>query len=322
MKTNQELLDEANKIDFKFTKTGNISSTHSKYERGLYFIKKAVEVHGIDTYQYGSVEYVDNSTKVEIICPEHGPFFQKPNNHKDLKQDCPKCANKYNPTTEEWVEKAQKVHGNKYDYSSTNYKCSTQKVVIICPEHGPFSQEAGSHLQGKGCAKCSNRHQHSTEEWIKLAQEAHGNRYDYSNVIYTYNKSKVEIVCPEHGPFWQSPKGHVHNFHGCPKCAGHLHDILYLFKCLETGWYKIGITTRNTQNRIRQIGGNIEEVFHVVCNNPREHENYLHKLYDKDREYNLCVKCGNTEFFSLNENQVKQVIDYMSSIAISTENSN
>lgn len=316
MKTNQELLGEANKIDFAFMKSGVINyHKHSSYERGLFFIKKAIELHGINTYQYGLVQYVDNNTKVPVLCYKHGEFLVTPNNHVSKAIGCPKCSGKYQHTTKEWIEKARIVHGNKYDYCSTNYKGTAQKVVIICPEHGPFLQVAGNHLKGTGCAKCSN-HIPSTEEWITLAKKVHGNRYDYSKVIYANHITKVEIVCPEHGTFWQMPINHVHNFSGCPKCAGYNHDILYLLRCNDTGWYKIGITTTNTKARIRQIGGNIEEVFHVVCNDPRKHESILHKKYARDREYNLCVKDGNTEFFSLNEAQVKQIIDYMSSIAI------
>lgn len=64
------------------------------------------------------------------------------------------------------------------------------------------------------------------------------------------------------------------------------------------------------------IGGNLEEVFHVVCENPGEHETYLHKLYKEFNVYHNGVNNGKTEFFSLNEDQVKQIIDFMSSIAI------
>lgn len=316
MKTNQELLDEANKIKFVLMKSGNINyHKHTAYERGLFFIKKAIELHGIDKYQYGLVQYVDNSTKVEILCPEHGDFYIRPNSHVSKAGGCPKCSGKYQPTTKEWIENARKVHGDLYDYSKVVYTKRADKVEIVCPEHGPFLQEAGNHLKGSGCAKCSN-HVPSTEEWITLAKKVHGNRYDYSNSEYINSNTKLEIICPEHGSFEQTPNNHINYFSGCPKCAGHNHDILYLLRCNDTGWYKIGITTRDVKKRIRQIGGNIEEICHVVCDEPKKHEDILHKKYNQCREYNLCVKDGNTEFFSLNEEQKAQIRQYMASIAI------
>ena len=255
MKTNQELLEEANKIDFKLTKTGCINfHKHNRYERGLFFVKKAIELHGINTYQYGLVpnSYTEAKTNVPIVCQKHGEFLVTPDNHVGKASGCPKCSHTYMPATDEWIRRAKAIHGDLCDYSGVEYMGAKIKVRISCRLHGTFEQTPDLHIRGTGC----------------------------------------------------------------PQCAGHNHDILYLLRCKDTGWYKIGITTTNTKNRINQIGGNIEEVFHVVCNDPRKHESILHKKYDRDREYNLCVKDGNTEFFSLNEAQVKQIIDYMSSIAI------
>ena len=315
MKTNQELLDEANKIDFRCRKDGTIEGrVHSKYERGLFFVKNSLIIHGMDKYQYGRIQYVDNATNAEIICPLHGSFFQAPKTHISG-HGCPKCALNHNYTTEEWVKLAKKTHGNVYDYSSTEYKNNATKVEIVCPTHGSFKVKPVTHTSGHGCPKCAGVHNYTTEEWVKLAKKTHGNTYDYARVSYKNTATKVEIVCPTHGLFMQEPRIHL-SLHGCPKCAGHNHDILYLLKCNDTGWYKIGITTRSTKRRIRQIGGNIEEILHVICDDPRKHETHLHRTYVKDREHNLCVDEGNTEFFSLNEDQVAEVRQYMASIAI------
>ncbi len=58
-------------------------------------------------------------------------------------------------TTQEFIEKAKKVHGNKYNYSKVEYIKSGLKVCIICPEHGEFWQIANAHLQGQGCPECA-----------------------------------------------------------------------------------------------------------------------------------------------------------------------
>jgi len=57
-------------------------------------------------------------------------------------------------TTTEFIEKAKKVHGDKYDYSSTFYHGVHDKIRIKCPIHGNFKQTPSHHLKGHGCKKC------------------------------------------------------------------------------------------------------------------------------------------------------------------------
>ncbi len=181
------------------------------------FIENARKVHG-DKYDYSKVEYKDQHTKVCIICPEHGEFWQQGQAH--LKGNgCPKCSKRHHYTTEEWIEEARKVHGDKYDYSKVEYINKSTKVCIICPEHGEFWQEAHAHLsQKQGCKKCAGLYKPSTEEWIETARKVHGDKYDYSKVKYKNARTKVCIICPEHGEFWQTPEKHVNQSQGCPKC--------------------------------------------------------------------------------------------------------
>ena len=122
-------------------------------------------------------------------------------------------------TTEEFIEKAREVHGDKYDYSKVRYVNSQTKVCIICPEHGEFWQEANSHLQGSGCSKCCGNNSYTTEEFIEKAREVHGDKYDYSKVEYKGMHKKVCIICPEHGEFWQKPMLHINQRCGCRLCG-------------------------------------------------------------------------------------------------------
>ena len=129
---------------------------------------------------------------------------------------------KYN--INDFLQKAEKVHGNKYDYSRVEYVNSQTKVCIICHEHGEFWQTPANHLHGQTCPKCSIEEVHKkqrldTEKFIEQARNIHGNKYDYSKVNYINNKTKVCIICPEHGEFWQRPDKHVHSKRGCPKCG-------------------------------------------------------------------------------------------------------
>lgn len=326
MKTNQELLDEANKIKFKIRADGILNNhAHNRYERGLWFIANSLRVHGNDKYQYSKVleHFVDSKVKIPIICNKHGLFYIRPGNHANG-QGCKKCAsealgNKLRYQLDIFIDRAKEVHGDFYDYSKVVYTSSLCNIDIVCPLHGVFNQAPRAHLSGSGCPACANTKVPSTVEWVEKAKKIHGDRYDYSNSEYINAITKLEIICPEHGSFWQAPSNHINNFQGCPKCKGHNQNILYLLRCKDTGLFKIGITTDNVDKRISGMGGNIEEVFHVMCESPKEHETYLHKLYEDFNVFHEGVRNGNTEFFSLNEDQVKQVIDYMSSIAISTE---
>ena len=122
----------------------------------------------------------------------------------------------------EFIEKAQKIHGDKYDYSKVEYTNNKAKVCIICPEHGEFWQIAQGHLKGQGCPKCGLKKQtlkrtKKNENFIKEARYIHNGNYDYSKVEYKNAHTKVCIICPEHGEFWQSPHEHLKG-QGCPNC--------------------------------------------------------------------------------------------------------
>lgn len=197
------------------------------------FINEARKIHG-DKYDYSKVEYKGNKEKVCIICPEHGEFWVSPINHasKHNHCGCPICGGKFKRTTEWFINKAKEIHGNKYDYSKVEYKKNNIKVCIICPEHGEFWQTPNDHLNYRGCPKCGKEHlkklfSKTKEQFILGAKKIHGDTYDYSKVEYINAKTKVCIICNEHGEFFVTPDGHLQG-RGCPVC-GQIHtsvDIL------------------------------------------------------------------------------------------------
>lgn len=69
-------------------------------------------------------------------------------------QGCPRCGGTGTYKTTEYIEKAKKVHGNKYDYTKTNYEKQNKKLTITCRKHGDFIQLASNHLTGAGCPVC------------------------------------------------------------------------------------------------------------------------------------------------------------------------
>lgn len=189
------------------------------------FIERAKKTHG-SKYDYSKVMYIDANTKVCIVCPEHGEFWQNPMSHLSG-VGCRACGYLKNrkervKTTGDFINQAREVHKDKYDYSKVDYKGAHEKVCIICPEHGEFWQTAYSHIQGKGCSKCSHRsYKYTTDEFVNEAKKIHGDKYDYSKVNYKNNQTKVCIICPEHGEFWQTPNKHLIG-EGCPNCINSL----------------------------------------------------------------------------------------------------
>ena len=192
------------------------------------FINKARAVHG-DRYDYTGVDYKNTDTRVKIVCPEHGVFYQTPYIHVNLRCNCPKCgieirSKKKTYTTEEFVSKAKTAHGDKYDYSEVDYVKSDLSVTIICQVHGKFEQTPRSHLQGAKCPECANKdrtqkQRYGYDYFIEKAREAHGDQYDYSQIDYVDMSTKVNIICPVHGVFSQTPNSHVTEKRNCPKCS-------------------------------------------------------------------------------------------------------
>lgn len=117
------------------------------------FIEKAEAVHGKGTYDYSKVVYVNNNTKVEIACPEHGSFWMLPRTHT-TGHACPKCKG-VGSDRDFFIKKATKLHGEKYTYDKVEYVNVKTKVVVTCPLHGGFLISPNSHLSGHGCYKCA-----------------------------------------------------------------------------------------------------------------------------------------------------------------------
>lgn len=117
-------------------------------------IRRCKEKHG-DKYLYDKVNYINDKTNILIGCKIHGYFWQNARNHYKLGCGCPFCAGNIKDTKDSFITKAQKVHGDFYDYSQVKYVDNRTKVVIICPYHGAFEQVPNKHLSGCGCRKCA-----------------------------------------------------------------------------------------------------------------------------------------------------------------------
>lgn len=236
------------------------------------FIKRAKEIHN-DKYDYSKVDYVNSYTKICIICPEHGEFWQQPRKHLDG-QGCTKCKKLYHYTSEEYIDKVNCIHNNRYDYSKTNYVNAKTLIKIICPEHGEFLIRPDHHLDGEGCKLCADKNKSkSTLKFIEESKTIHKDKYDYSKVVYKNCYTPVCIICPKHGEFYQIPQKHLLGC-GCQSCQN---------SSLENTVYKSLI-----DNKINFIS---QHTFKWLKNDrPLKLDFFL-------PEYNIAIECQGIQHF-------------------------
>ena len=209
-----------------------------------------------------------------------------------------------------FILKSKVVHGNMYKYDKTKYINNKTKVIITCSEHGDFIQIPYHHLKGVGCPSCAGLKKLTTEEFIRLAKTAHGDKYNYSKVEYLNSRAKIIITCPVHGDFEQRASTHLHGS-GCPNCAVTGFDqtkpgyLYYLKITTDDGQtlYKIGITNRTVNERFNLTDLNKIEILkqkqYPVGQDAYEWEQKLLKLY-KQYQYKGpdILSSGNTELFT------------------------
>jgi len=239
------------------------------------FIKKARNTHRVK-YDYSNSVYKNSNEKIEIICPIHGSFFMTPKNHL-RGSNCQKCSRKNRKTTKKFVFDSIKVHGDKYDYSKVKYFTKRVKVEIICKEHGSFLQLPYVHLRGSNCPKCA-RSRKTTERFISDSIEVHGDKYDYSKVVYISSHEKVEIVCPIHGSFYQMPYSHLGG-NNCPICKNRKTTEQFISDAIEVHGDKYDYS------KVYYI--NAEVKVEIIC---KKHGSFLQDPHSHLRGSN-CPKC-------------------------------
>ena len=149
--------------------------------------KKSNEVHN-GKYTIPDQEYVNKDTPIEIICPIHSSFWQRPGDHTTNCIGCPKCAIEQNAdrrrhTLDDIRKKSIEVHGEKYTIPDQEYKNSNIPIKIKCPDHGEFLQSSGHHLYGHGCPLCKNKTEGKLYMFLKSKLPEHSieqqKKYDW-----------------------------------------------------------------------------------------------------------------------------------------------
>lgn len=193
-------------------------------------------------------------------------FEQTPDNHINGKKACSKCAKEHQTLSQIKYKELDlllsdlnNVHGQ-YEYIIDVPVITRHNIKIICKTHGIFEQRLGHHLAGSGCPRCkddklSDLFSFTVEDFVKKAREIHGDKYDYSSVVYTLSQKKIDIICKEHGVFSQTANSHLCG-NGCPSCAiygyqPHKPAVLYILKVSED-FIKFGISN-NFKRRVDEI---------------------------------------------------------------------
>ena len=188
------------------------------------FIKKSSDLHS-NFYTYEKSIYISNKTPIIITCPIHGDFLQSPNNHLSGYR-CMKCSidqRKNKRKSSNFIERSKLKFNDKFGYTDVIYVNNNTNIKIECNIHGYISILPNVHLKSKtGCSLCSA---YNTAKLQRLDKndlilrfiDVHKSKYNYSNISYINFNSKIEILCSDHGIFWQTPKRHLQGS-GCPRC--------------------------------------------------------------------------------------------------------
>ncbi len=298
------------------------------------FINKANTRHNFK-YDYSLVEYIDIKTKVEIICPVkgHGIFKQRPDAHL-WGQGCVRCStSNITSNTEEFINKANKIHNFEYNYEKVNYINAYTKIIITCIFHGDFEQKPNNHLNGNTCPLCADVNRRlTTDEFILKANIIHNNFYDYSNSKYTHSWEDISIICPNHGKFVQKARNHLEGATGCVECqkesqrsdtetfikkSNLIHNFKYNYSKVDYVLNNIGVTIicpthgefiQRPDNHLSGNGCQIcAKLFNYICQYKNNTDTdmrctlYLINIFD-DREnfYKIGItsKTVNSRFYS------------------------
>jgi len=237
-------------------------------------LKKFKLIHG-NKYTYKIENYKNVTEEISIHCKKHGVFIQRIDIHL-RGAGCPKCAkekmaSKFKQSRELVIDRFVETHGDKYNYNLVKFTNCKDKVDIICPEHGIFSQKVESHYKGHGCPKCAQK---------KTGEKNHFNR------LYQYKKN--EELGSEGGTFYK---------------------VLFTHKPTGLKFVKIGITSVSVEERYRSKYSNFdyEIIDQIHCSNLESAElEQAYKAANKDKRFYLPDSIqfqGKTECYEYDEEQ-------------------
>lgn len=248
------------------------------------FIKKARKIHG-SNYDYSKVKYINNHTNVEIRCKKHGKFFQRPSKHLSG-HGCPKCgiikmAKGISLSQEEFIDKANKIHQGKYDYSNAKYINNREKVKIICPIHGVFLQSPTKHISGHGCPECGRIKSVNTSGTSKQEESILSSlKNNFSKVYRNYNKDPrypfpCDFYIPERDLFVEYNGYWTHGDEWYDGRKSDSKNLVETWSSKMSEFYKTAIRTFTVNDTLKRKTAKKNNLNYVVLWNEKDIEDWF-----------------------------------------------
>lgn len=211
-------------------------------------LKESKEIYG-DLYILDNIKYSNRKTPFEVICSKHGSFLKTRTEFITNKSGCNKCS-RQTLDTKLFKELAREKHGDRYDYSLSNYFKSNLKIIIICKLHGKFLMRPNNHLNGQGCPSCGGKDEITLEEIQKRNFDRYGDKYTLLDKIYSNSGIPLTFRCNKHGVIFKTNIYKHIKHYGCKKCfrehidnntADNVHSFLERAKVLHHNKYDYGM---------------------------------------------------------------------------------
>ena len=235
-------------------------------------------------------------------------------------------------TTEEFIRRSKEKFENKFGYLNTTYNGRHKKLSIICPVHGETFITPTVHLSDNhtGCSLCQlDNSRDPLAAFIEKSNKVHSNYYSYEKSEYLNSRTKLEIICPIHGSFYQTPNAHIYSANGCPDCGMNVKiesfknskifdtklNYIYLFEISskEELFHKVGITYQNPFKRMENIKSTSNKKYNckliwstdknIETYKSVEIEKYISNLYINSKYIPATKFSGYTECYQFEDIQ-------------------
>lgn len=237
--------------------------------------------------------------EVYWMCPNDSSHKWKKSVHSIMMGCCcPDCSKRKSPSTAEWISKAVAAHGNRYDYSQSEYVDSKTKVAIICAHHGVFQQLPIEHIKSKGCPYCAHQSFHPNESLAAIAPEI-ADEWDYEKNLSTGKTPKTISSHSSERFWWHCNNGFAHSYlasvssrvkrhSGCAVCHGkqfsYDRSLEFNHPELSKEW-----SSKNIK-KPSEVTCGLDDKFYWKC--PKGHPDYLSSIYSRVHLHSGCPICG------------------------------
>ena len=318
----------------------NQEKSRRKYSKTLdIFLEEVKPLH--PTYDFSKVEYINNRTKVEVICKEHGSFFAQPK--KLLKGcGCKQCYNarrgkslKFNYA--KFKKKLLEQDKGHLSIKDEDYKDIKSPLVFTCSIHGVQETNKAYNLIESiyGCPKCgleegARKSRVPYDIFLKKATKKFKGKFTYLEETYKGNSQKMKALCPKHGVIEILPYKHLGQEYGCYLCGvedAERYSVyfdkpttLYYIKLIkgDEEYFKLGITTTTLDKRFNKLPSDnvtyqiiATKTFPTGISAYHLEQHLLHKYKMNKIDFILLPKSGgNSEIFNQDiYESIKQYFD-------------